>query len=528
MQATARRAATPVDGFAAAEVAFSRLAHRLQSTDTARMTHSDLEQLLEREGRELMRQLLQAHLDLRTQATAEAPVVGADQVARTHARHGTRALETIVGTVEVSRAGHGARGHETLFPVDAALNLPVERHSFGVRRRAAEEATKGSFDEVVSVFARHSGAAVAKRQVEAVVQRAAQDFDSFYFERRLHWPVETAASSTILVLTFDCKGVPVRHADLRPATQAAATERQPRLSTRLSKGEKRHTRRMAQVAAVYTTAPFARTAEDIIRELGPPGAPRPTRPRPEGKRVWASLSQEPAEVIDEAFLDASSRDPKREKQWAVLVDGNAEQIARARAAATRHGVAITIVLDLLHVLEYLWKAAYVFHPEGSVEAERWVRERLLWLLCGDVGQVIASIRRTATYRGLSAAARKPADAAATYLEHHKAYLRYDQYLDAGLPIATGVIEGACRHLIRDRLTLTGARWSLAGAEAILRLRSLRASGDWDEYWHYHEAKEHERNHTSQYASGEVPPLTPPKPAKSDTRRPTTRRFRIVK
>jgi hypothetical protein len=529
MPLSTARAAAPISGFVAAEAVFSSLVSQLQSSDTARMTHSDLEQLLEREGRELMRQLLQAHLDQRTQATVATPVVGADRVLRTHARHGTRALETIVGTVEVSRAGHGARGCETLFPADAGLNLPRERYSFGVRRRAAEEAIKGSFDEVVAVFARHSGAAVAKRQVEAVVRRAAEDFDSFYFERRLHWSAETAASSTILVLTFDGKGVPVRHADLRPATQAAATARQFKLSTRLSKGEKRHTRRMAQVAAVYTTAPFVRTAEDIIRELGPPDAPRAERPRPEGKRVWASLSKEPAEVIDEAFLDASSRDPKREKHWAVLVDGNADQIARARAAAKRHGVAATIVLDLLHVLEYLWKAAYVFHPEGSVEAERWVRERLLWLLCGDVGQVIASIRRTATYRGLSASARKPADAAAKYLEHHKAYLRYDQYLDAGLPIATGVIEGACRHLIRDRLTLTGARWSLAGAEAILRLRSLRASGDWDEYWHYHEAKEHERNHASKYASGDVPPLTPPKPATGNARRlTTTRRFRIVK
>jgi hypothetical protein len=526
MQATARRAATPVDGFAAAEAAFSRLAHRLQSTDTARMTHSDLEQLLEREGRELMRQLLQAHLDQRAQATADAPVVGSDGVERTHAREGTRRLETMVGTVEVSRAGHGARGRETLFPVDAELNLPSERFSFGMRRRAAEEATRGSFDEVVRVFETHTGAAVAKRQVEAIVRRAADDFDRFYFERRLQWPVETTAASHLLVLSFDQKGVPMRHADLRPATQQAAAERQRRLSTRLTKGEKRHTRRMAQVAVVYTTAPFVRTAEDIIRELGPPDAPRPVRPRPEGKRVWASLKAAPAEVIDEAFLDASSRDPKRQKRWVVLVDGNADQIARAKAAAKRHGVTVTIVLDLLHALEYVWKAAYVFHPEGSTEAEQWVNERLLWLLCGDVGQVIASIRRTATYRGLSPDVRRPADAAANYLENHKAYLRYDQYLDAGMPIATGVIEGACRHLVRDRLTLTGARWSLEGAEAILRLRSLRASGDWEDYWRYHEQKELERNHGSKYAQGIAPRLTPVSPASRP--QPAPRQFRVIK
>jgi hypothetical protein len=319
------------------------------------------------------------------------------------------------------------------------------------------------------------------------------------------------------VLTFDGKGVPMRHADLRPATQAAAETRQRTLASRLTKGEKRHTRRMAQVSAVYTLEPFVRTAADIIRELGPPDAPRPTRPRPEGKRVWASLLKEPAEVIDDAFLDASSRDRARKKQWVVVVDGNADQRRRVQAAAKRVGVRVTIVLDLIHVLEYLWKAAYVFHPEGSPEAEEWVTERLLWLLCGDVGQVIGSIRRTATCRGLGRAARRPADVCADYLARHRAYLRYADYLARGFPIATGVIEGACRHLIRDRLTLTGARWSLAGAEAILRLRALRASGDWDAYWPHHERKEYERNHAARYADGTVPTLTPP-PSPSDRQR----------
>jgi hypothetical protein len=258
------RDADPADGFAAAEASLAGLVSRLQSADTAHMSHSDLEALLEQQGRELMRQLLQAHLDLRAQATTTRPVVGADGVARTHARHGTRPLETLLGTVEVTRAGHGARGHDTLFPVDAALNLPAERYSLGIRRRAAEEATKGAFDEAVRVLTAQSGAHVAKRQVEEVVRRAAVDFDHFYFERRLAWPAETGASSEVLVLTFDGKGVPMRVGDLRPATQAAALQREPKLARRLTKGEKRHTKRIAQVAAVYTIAPFARTAADIL------------------------------------------------------------------------------------------------------------------------------------------------------------------------------------------------------------------------------------------------------------------------
>ena len=520
------RQADPADGFAEAEASVSGLVRCLQSADTARMSHSDLEAMLEHQGRELMRQLLQAHLDLRAQATPSGPVVGADGVERTHTRQGERALETLLGTVQVTRAGHGARGRETLFPLDAALNLPTERYSFGIRRRAAEEATKGAFDEAVAVLTTHSSAAVAKRQVEAVVRRAAEDFNDFYLARRLAWPAETSTSSDILVLTFDGKGVPMRHAALRPATQAAATRRVRKLATRLTKGEKRHQKRIAQVAAVYTVAPFARSAEDIIRDLRPSDVPAPVRPRPEGKRVWASLVTEPVEVIDDAFLDASSRDPLRQKRWVVLVDGNADQLARVTAAAKRHRVAITIVLDLIHAVEYLWTAAYVFHPEGSREAETWVSERLLWLLCGDAGQVIGSIRRTATCRGLSAAARKPADTCANYIEHHKAYVHYDTYLAAGFPIATGVIEGACRYLVRDRMEITGARWSLDGAEAILRLRSLRASGDWEAYWRHHEQREQQRNHATRYDHGAIPPLTPP--VSPSRRKVTTPHLRVVK
>jgi hypothetical protein len=527
MRLATARAAPPADRFAEAEATLSALVNRLQSEETTRMSHSDLETLLEQQGRELMRQLLQAHLDWRAEAKPTEPVVGADGVARTHQRSGTRALETLLGTVQVTRDGVGARGRETLFPLDAELNLPAERYSFGVRRRAAEEATKGAYDDVVKILGTHASAAVAKRQVEEVVQRAARDFDSYYLERRLAWPTETGPSSQILVLTFDGKGVPMRPADLRPATKAAAARRQRKLARRLTKGEKRHVKRIAQVAAVYTIAPFTRTAEDLIRELRPAKAPRPlNRPRPEGKRVWASLAKEPEEVIDEAFLDASSRDPQRRKRWVVLLDGNLDQLDRVRAAATRHHVKVTIVLDLIHVLEYLWKAAYVFHPESSPEAEGWVTERLLWLLCGDAGQVIASIRRTATCRGLTAAARKPADTCANYIERYKAYTQYDAYLKAGLPIATGVIEGACRHVIRDRMEITGARWSLAGAEAILRLRSLRASGDLDTYWGHHEQRELERNHAARYANRTIPSLTRPEPA--SRRKANGPRLRVVK
>lgn len=493
------------DGFTVARDELEHIITALQSADAAALSHSALEQLLSARGQELLRTLLQAHLDTRGPGAAAGPVRGADGIDREQARVHERELSTIFGAVQVRRLGYGADGVESLHPLDAALNLPAEQYSFGLRRRAAEEAAKGSFEETVQSLAAQTGTAVGKRQVEQLVQRAAEDFDAFYAQRRPAAPETTAA---VLVLTVDSKGVVMRPEDLRDATRTAAATRTHKLATRLSKGEKRHAKRMATVAAVYTVAPFVRTPPDVVRTMAPaPQDKAPPRPRPEHKRVWASLQQSPEEVIDATFAEAQRRDPDHAKRWVALVDGSDPQLARLEQTARRYGVGLTVVLDVMHVAEYLWSAALAFHAEDSPEREAWVGQRLLAVLEGRASLVAAGMRRSATRRQLSAAERKPVDACARYLLNHTAYLRYHDYLAAGLPIATGVIEGACRHLVKDRMDVTGARWSLAGAEAVLRLRALRSSGDFDEYWQFHEQQEYQRTHVARYADGKVVSLT---------------------
>jgi hypothetical protein len=474
------------------------------------MTHSELERELEEKGRELLRSLLQAHLELRSPGEASAPVRDADGEERTAQRLHERDLATVFGKVEVSRLGYGAEGAASLHPLDAELNLPPERYSHELRRRAAEQVAKGSYDEAVATLAAATGTAVPKRQVEELVRRAAEDFDAFYVQQS----AAPEGTGSLLVLSFDGKGVVMRREDLRPATQKAAAQRRQKLAKRLSKGEKRNAKRMATVAAVYTVAPFVRTPAEVAGTLAPiHSAPRP-RPRPEAKRVWASLQKDPATVIEEAFKEAEKRDPERRKKWVALVDGDPNQLRLLRQSQRRHKVQLTIVLDLIHVVEYLWKAAFVFCPEGSRDLEDWVSRRLLNILQGYASSVAAGIRRSATLRNLAPDQREPADACADYLLHHSSYLRYHEYLAAGLPIATGVIEGACRHLVKDRMDLTGARWSLAGAEAVLRLRALRASGDFAEYWRFHEAQDYQRNHAALYAQRTVPLTRKPSPRRA--------------
>ena len=493
--------------YLAAEGKFNQLCLQLQAPKAQLMTHSDLEKMLEHEGRELLRLLLQAHLDERAPGQVSLAVVNADGDGLTHQRTQQRALESVFGAVTVTRTGYGGDGLSSLHPLDAALNLPDERYSHTVRRYAAEAAAQQSYDEVSKRLAAQTGAHVPKRQIEKLVERAAQDFESFYEQRGL--TATQAASSvetgTVLAISSDGKGVPLCRSDLKPATQQAAAARQPRLEHRRSKGEKPYTKRLSTVAAVYTVEPFARTPEQVAGELRPHEHALPVnRPRPENKRVWASLEQSQSEVLRQAFEEAERRDPQHSKHWCVLIDGHQAQLAAVKRVAADYGAEPTIILDLIHVLEYLWKATWALHSEGDAQAERWVSERLLEILCGRSSQVAAGIRRSATLRQLSAKARQPMDKCADYLLKYREHLRYDQYLEAGLPIATGVIEGACRYLVKDRLELTGARWRLPGAEAVLRLRSLRASGDFDDYWDYHLQQEFARTHVARYAEGRVP------------------------
>jgi len=485
---------------------FEAIVRGLDSKEARSMTHSELERELEKKGRELMRKLLQEHLESRGPGKSAQPVRSVDGVDRPHIRLQGRKLETIFGSVSIERAGYGQGGSRSLHPLDAELNLPEKKYSLELNRRVAEESAKGSYDEAFESIARSTGAHVPKRQIEELVMGAAQDFDAFYRMRQAQ-PAKGEQKGSLMVLSVDGKGVVMRTEDLREQTRKAAKVRKHKMGARLSKGEKKNAKRMATVASVYTIAPFVRKPQELVFETHPARAETP-RPRPEQKRVWASIKKSPEEVIEEVFQEADYRDPKHQKPWIGLVDGNKHQIRILRQIAKKKGIKLTLIVDVIHVIEYLWDAGRAFYPNGS-ELEGWVQTRLLEILRGKAGWVAGGMRRGATLRNLAPEARKAVDVCANYLLTYAPSLKYHHYLAQGFPIATGVIEGACRHLVKDRMEVTGARWSLNGAEAILRLRALRSSHDFDEYWTFHEAQEYERNHRSLYAGGIVPPAIKP-------------------
>ncbi|MGH8569329.1 MAG: hypothetical protein ACREXU_15300 [Gammaproteobacteria bacterium] len=320
--------------FALAREQFALIVDRLQSAAVLGMEHGEVEGLISREGTELMRRLLQGHLDVRAAAeTREVGVRGADGVVRSHVREGCRRrLGTIFGEVEVRRCGYSAPEEGSLFPLDGELNLPKDSYSHGLRERLAFEVARGSFDEAVHAIETTTGGQVPKRQAEELAAKVSQDFEAFYQHRVSQGPEETLDP---LVLSEDGKGIVMRKEDLREATKRAAERDGHKLKTRLSQGEKRNHKRMATVAAVYSIERQVRTPESIMSVEVQKKEEVP-KVRARHKRVWASVERTPEEVTEEVFQEARRRDPEGKRPWVMLVDGHEGQYPhRDRTARDR-------------------------------------------------------------------------------------------------------------------------------------------------------------------------------------------------
>src|SRR6266568_2240300 len=501
-------ATDPTDPFAASRSAFTALTVELSAEPAARLGHAELEELLDLRGRDLLRQLLQDHLELRQvreeRAVRACPVAvtGADGVTRRAVETGhRRLLASILGTVVVGRCAWRAQGRVNAYPADAALRLPRGRHSHGLRRLAAVEAVRGSFDQATEAIGRRCGQVVGKRQVEQLTVAAAADIDAF--SRAV--VAQPCTDATVLVVSVDGKGVVMRPEALREATlKAAQAKGTGTYRTRLASGEKPARKRMATLGVVYDAEPAPRRAHDVIVVPAATAEGRSDQrrrrigPKAQAKWLTGSVTQPSEQVIGAVFDQAEQRDPTHRRTWVILVDGARHQLDLVAAEAARRGVRVHILIDLIHVLEYLWRACWCFHADGDAQAEVWVATHATSILSGCLAATIAAIDEQAVGAGLSGTQRRGVDTCIGYLTAKQEFLGYDTALAAGWPIATGVIEGACRHLIGDRLDISGARWGLAGAEAVLKLRALKTNGDFDRYWQFHLARENHRIHTPHY------------------------------
>jgi hypothetical protein len=474
------RTVGPASGPVSGLEAFRELERFLSEAGEARLGLSLLERGAEHRGRELLRLSLQAHLDARGDGdVGEALLLASPdgEVCLTHKRAHARSLVTIFGAVKLTRIGYGARGRPSIHPLDRELGLPQRSFSYELQRRLCKGAVLGPFEEALELIADLTGVNIPKRSAQQIVLESAVDFDAFYAERARH--DSKPARGEILVAAVDCKGIPM-----------VKVEGAMKL-VRRGKGQKANKKRMATVAAVHSQTPQARTPEDVLDSLFCTERPAPRsqqRPRPNHKRVWASLLADKDTFIRDVKAEMQRRDPRHRRTWVIVTDGERALQRRVTDSFTD----VTLILDLLHVLEKLWLCAHALHREGSPEAQAFVYERARRILEGNVSQVIKGLRLIVTKRNLTGNKAKSLRDVAAYYQRNRQRMRYDTYLANGWPIASGSVEGACKNLIRDRFERSGMRWTPPMAEAMLKLRAIYLSGDFDNYWEFHVQQEQQR------------------------------------
>jgi hypothetical protein len=383
------------------------------------------------------------------------------------------AYRSIFGTIPIRRAYYHAAGSPGIFPLDGKLNLPERGYSYLVQEFSSRLAITMSYEDAQGVLRSFFPVKMPIRSLESIVADVCDEADQFYVEKS---PPEVHPEAVVTVATVDKKGVVIRKAP----TDEVSPDAPP------VNPDKPGKKKMATVISTYVTARHARTAGDILNELSDQGG-ADRKPKPQNKFTWGSLTAGPERTVERLNKAVSKRLPKGNELVCIL-DGERSLWALVYAF---FGNAF-FVLDIFHVLEHLGKAALCFYDENSPQAGEFVTERLKMLLNGRAGRLIGGLKQMLTKHELSGAKKHCLEQVIGYLERNRKHMRYEICLAKGYPIGSGVIEGACRNLINDRLELTGMSWTLQGAESVMRLRAVQINKDWDAFWKHRRLSERHR------------------------------------
>jgi len=499
--------------------------------------------------RRAMPELMRLGLDFLTghverQGTGDAgPEVTHDNrtLRRSKELHSRRYL-SIFGELLIGRYVYAVReGQKAEYvPLDARLGLPAGENSYVLEEWQQRLCVKDAFGQSVEDLKAILGQGVSVRTAEGMNRSMAEYAEAYRVTQPLP-PSEEEAE--LLVVTGDGKGVVMRRPlaeELRehsaaadasaavpaaapvaaspqrrkrrtsPATRRAGKARQRRAQEAVrqhhqrlpsaaatedeGKKKRKGKKQMAYVGAVYTIDRFRRTTDEVLDDMARRARTK-ERPRPQHKRVWAEMTRilegEPVSGREWLFcslaVECQQRDPERKKTLICLLDGERSLWDMQRFW---FGRAIGI-LDIFHVSERVWKVAHCFHKKESEAAWQFATHHLRMILDGKVGYVLRNLRRLLDEKKkeLGSEKRKTVSAAITYFENNQGHMRYDEYLAAGYPIGSGVAEGACRHLVKDRLELTGMRWERKGAQSMLHLRAIYLNGEWGQFVNYRIEKE---------------------------------------
>ena len=379
--------------------------------------------------------------------------------------------------ITVERRKYYSQETGSYYPLDAQLNLPKARHSYLLQSWIARAASSEAFAPSLALLNEILGQDFKAMTAQRISQRRGAEVAAYYEQNP---PVPTEGA--VLGVSFDGKGVPILKIERDGATEERA---------RLMKGQKRGTKKQATVSVSFSFDPAARTPEAVAKSLHrrwsddekqvhksarthrrERGVLKPGQAQYVHKRAFLGPQ---TKALGYGMADLKRRDPAGSKPIIVLTDGHRGLVAGVPKALKEAGLsAAAVILDIVHVSEYLWKAANALLGEQSREREAWVYERLLLLLESRVAEVIAEFEQIeGPPKGVLEAVR--------YFRNHRCMMDYKRYLLCGYPVSTGLVEGCCGHLVKDRMEGSGMRWSRVGAQHVLDIRSVVKNGDWEDF-----------------------------------------------
>ena len=459
------------------------------------LDHGEREEVIGAEGRELQRRLLQATFDLdaaREERIAQVTSAAGIRHGTVEAGHG-RGLASVFGPVRVTRMAYRNRREPNLYPADARQVLPDDPYSLGMRALAAYHLATSGYGQAQEIIEARTGVTAGRAQLAGLAGDLAAWTGDFYEERARDAEEEEQPDSDVIMMQGDGKGIALRPEHRKGGGTDPA---HPGI------------KKMAEIVAVADFTPAVREPEDIAA----PPARRKAHPGPVARDKWvsASITDDIPSMIAKAFDEADRRDPQRVRQRVFLVDGNKQQITAIEAQAAGRGLKVPVLIDYIHVSGYLGKAAAALHPGDPAAAGQWADGQLLRVLHGRAKAVAATLKSVAAKARANPRTRHldltDMDRAVTYLDNNRKHMRYDKALADGWPIATGMIEGACRFVIEDRFGITGARWSPDGAEDILKLRAVVVNGDLDDYMRYYKERYRDEHHLARYDPASIEDL----------------------
>jgi hypothetical protein len=393
---------------------------------------------------------------------------------------------SIFGEIKIARAAYQHPMGTYVYPIDATLNLPAHKYSYLLEKWLQASACESDFRSTVDRFNEIFDFSFFPEVPQRLGLSVGGDVERFYEECA---PVDADTEGSHIAVSADCKGVRILRSERTDA-------KEPLQSPRLGKGEKTGIKKDAVVVTDFSFDPEARDPEEVVKGLlnqftqeekqqrqTPQGIPKPREAL--NKHVFASL-QGKKEAFDHMIGHLLKRAP--EKPLIALLDGDPYLEDMLHKQLSAYGLQErldALILDIIHVSERLWEVGTTLYGEKGEKRIQWVEQSLYTLLEGKVGYLIGALRQIVTKKKCKKHQVKVIEKTITYFENHRHMMAYHIYLKKGYPIATGLVEGACGSLVKDRMEHSGMRWSIKGAQAVLSQRAVMLNGDWNAFWKYY-------------------------------------------